>query len=143
MSHSNNYLPGFSTIRPDSGSWAGEGGPETLRDSKPLEKGTWLPEDTGVGSRAAVGQGTKPSVKGSHPVPDGQVTPLLKQRGNLETCGQSSSGVTPGTGAASPLSTGFPRQGYWSGLPFPSPGNLLVSPVLSGGTQSPEFKSWS
>ena len=24
-----------------------------------------------------------------------------------------------------PLSMGFPRQEYWSGLPFPSPGNLL------------------
>ena len=24
----------------------------------------------------------------------------------------------------SPLSTGFPRQEYWSGLPFPSPGDL-------------------
>ena len=24
-----------------------------------------------------------------------------------------------------PLSTGFPRQEYWSGLPFPSPGHLL------------------
>ena len=23
-----------------------------------------------------------------------------------------------------PLSIGFPRQEYWSGLPFPSPGNL-------------------
>ena len=23
-----------------------------------------------------------------------------------------------------PLSTGLPRQGYWSGLPFPSPGGL-------------------
>ena len=23
-----------------------------------------------------------------------------------------------------PLSMGFSRQGYWSGLPFPSPGNL-------------------
>ena len=23
-----------------------------------------------------------------------------------------------------PLSTGFPRQGYWSGLPFPSPWDL-------------------
>ena len=35
-----------------------------------------------------------------------------------------------------PLSMGFPRQKYWSGLPFPSPGNLpnpeteLVSPTL-------------
>ena len=35
-----------------------------------------------------------------------------------------------------PLSIGFPRQEYWRGLPFPSPGDLLdpgiepVSPVL-------------
>jgi len=37
---------------------------------------------------------------------------------------------------------GFPRQEYWSGLPFPSPGDLpdagikpvsLVSPALAGG----------
>ena len=41
-----------------------------------------------------------------------------------------------------PLSTGFPRQEHWSGLPFPSPGGLcntgikpicLVSPVLVDG----------
>ena len=37
-----------------------------------------------------------------------------------------------------PLSTGFPRQGYWSGLPFPlladlpNPGIELVSPGLAG-----------
>ena len=40
-----------------------------------------------------------------------------------------------------PLSTGFPRQEYWSGLPFPPPGDLpnpgikptfLVSPALAG-----------
>ena len=40
-----------------------------------------------------------------------------------------------------PLSMGFPRQGYWSGLPFPPPGDLPkpgielaspVSPVLAG-----------
>ena len=37
-----------------------------------------------------------------------------------------------------PLSMGFPRQEYWSGLPFPSPGNLLnwgespESPILTG-----------
>ncbi|CAN0554671.1 unnamed protein product, partial [Rangifer tarandus platyrhynchus] len=35
-----------------------------------------------------------------------------------------------------PLSMGFPRQEYWSGLPFPSPGDLpdlgikLASPAL-------------
>ena len=39
----------------------------------------------------------------------------------------------------SPLSTGFPGQGYWSGLPFPSPGDLPdpgiepVSPAFTGG----------
>ena len=40
-----------------------------------------------------------------------------------------------------PLSTGFPRQDYWSGLPFPAPGNRpgpgikpksLASPALAG-----------
>ena len=44
------------------------------------------------------------------------------------------------TGALqAPLSMGFPRQVYWSGLPFPSPGYLpdpgieTTSPVLTGG----------
>ena len=38
-----------------------------------------------------------------------------------------------------PLSMGFLRQGYWNGLPFPSPGDLpdpvikLKSPSLAGG----------
>ena len=41
-----------------------------------------------------------------------------------------------------PLSMGFPRQEYWSGLPLPTPGDFpdprielmsLVSPVLAGG----------
>ena len=37
-----------------------------------------------------------------------------------------------------PLSMGFPRQEYWGGLPFPSPGDLAdpgvepVSPALAG-----------
>ena len=36
-----------------------------------------------------------------------------------------SDSVTPGTEAhQAPLSMGFPRQGYWSGLPLPSPGDL-------------------
>ena len=43
-----------------------------------------------------------------------------------------------------PLSKGFPRQVYWSGLPFPSPGDLLdpgiepVSPALAGGFYTTE-----
>ena len=33
--------------------------------------------------------------------------------------------VTPQTiGQQAPLSRGFPTQEYWSGLPFPSPGDL-------------------
>ena len=29
-----------------------------------------------------------------------------------------------GLGREAPLSVGFPRQEYWSGLPFPSPGDV-------------------
>ena len=52
----------------------------------------------------------------------------------------SDSFVTPWAVAnQAPLSTGFGRQGHWSGLPFPSPGDLPVpgikpeSPALAGG----------
>ena len=48
--------------------------------------------------------------------------------------------VTPRTVTfQAPVSMGFPRQEYWSGLPFPSPGDLpdpgikLASPALAGG----------
>ena len=48
--------------------------------------------------------------------------------------------VTPWTVARqAPLSVGFSREEHWSGLPFPSPGDLpdagieLASPVLPGG----------
>ena len=48
--------------------------------------------------------------------------------------------ATPWTVAhQAPLSMGFPRQEYWSGLPFPPPGDLLdpgiepKSPALAGG----------
>ena len=43
-----------------------------------------------------------------------------------------------------PLSMGFPRQEYWSGLPFPSPGDLpdpgteLTTPALAGRFFTPE-----
>jgi len=47
--------------------------------------------------------------------------------------------VTPWTIACKPpLSMGFPRQEYWSWLPFPFPGDLdpgiePESPALAGG----------
>ena len=55
----------------------------------------------------------------------------------------SDSSVTPWTAAhQAPLSMGFSRQEYWSGLPFPPPGALpdpgieptsFMSPALPGG----------
>ena len=49
------------------------------------------------------------------------------------------------TAHQAPLSMGFSRQEYWSGLPFPPPGDLLdlgmepmsMSPSLAGGVSSP------
>ena len=35
-----------------------------------------------------------------------------------------------------PLSMGFSRQGYWSGLPFPSPGNLRDPEIKPGSPTS-------
>ena len=41
--------------------------------------------------------------------------------------------MTPWTVACqTPLSMGFPRQEYWSGLPFPSPGNLPNPEIKPG-----------
>ena len=33
-----------------------------------------------------------------------------------------------------PLSMGFSRQEYWSGLPFPSPGDLLIPGIEPGSS---------
>ena len=56
------------------------------------------------------------------------------------SCSVVSTSVTPWTVAhQGPLSIGFPRQEYWSGLPFLPPGDLPkagiepVSPALAGG----------
>ena len=41
--------------------------------------------------------------------------------------------MTPWTAASqAPLSMGFSRQEYWSGLPFPSPGDLPDSGIEPG-----------
>ena len=60
----------------------------------------------------------------------------------------SNSFETPWTVALQgPLSMGFPRQEYWSGLPFPPPGDLAdpgiepaspVSPALQADSLSAE-----
>ena len=50
--------------------------------------------------------------------------------------------VTPWTVARqTSLSVGFPRQEYWSGLPFPSPGNGL-SVVYRVSVSCPDKKHW-
>ena len=52
--------------------------------------------------------------------------------------------ATPRNAHQAPLSMGFPRQEYWSGFPFPSPGDLPdlgiepTSPALAGGFFTPE-----
>ena len=50
-----------------------------------------------------------------------------------------SGSVTPWTIAyQAPLSMEFSRQAYWSGLPFPSPGDLPVPGIKPG---SPTFQA--
>ena len=50
---------------------------------------------------------------------------LLGRLGVLCVCSVASDSVTPWTVAhQAPLSMKFSRQEYWSGLPFPSPGDL-------------------
>ena len=60
----------------------------------------------------------------------------------LTTCDCMLSHVRFFVALQAPLSMGFPRQEYWSGLPFPSPKDLLnleieptspASPALAGG----------
>ena len=47
--------------------------------------------------------------------------------------------ATPWTVARQPpLSMGFPRQEYWSGLPFPSPGDLPNPGIEPMSLMSPE-----
>ena len=61
------------------------------------------------------------------------------------SCSVMSDSVTPWTVAhQGPLTTGFSRQEYWSGLPFPSPGDPPdpgiepASPALAGGFSTTE-----
>ena len=54
-------------------------------------------------------------------------------KGESVSCSQVSDSATPWTAAGqAPLSMGFSRQEYWSGSPFPSPGNLLNPGIKPG-----------
>ena len=64
---------------------------------------------------------------------------------NYEMCVLSlsvvSNSVTPWTAAhQAPLSMGFSRQEYWSGLPFPSPGDL-PNPEIEPGSPALQVDS--
>ena len=51
--------------------------------------------------------------------------------------------ATPWTLAhQAPLSMGFSRQGYWSGLPFPSPGDLPDPGIEPMSLTSPTLEGW-
>ena len=57
-------------------------------------------------------------------------------------CAVMSDSVTPGTVARqAPLSTEFPGQEYWSGLPFPSPEDLPVPRIEPASLASPASAS--
>ena len=71
----------------------------------------------------------------AHHVPLGKST----LPGSVLVASVMSDSATPWTVARqAPLSMGFPRQEYWNGLPFPSPGALPdpemepASPSLAG-----------
>ena len=50
--------------------------------------------------------------------------------------------ATPRTIACqAPLSIGFSRQEYWSGLPFPSPGDLSNSGIEPASPESPALQA--
>ena len=72
---------------------------------------------------------------------------------SLALCSVMSDSLQPHALAhQAPLSVGFPRQKYWSRLPFPTPGDLLdlgiepaslVSPTLAGRYFTTQFSSVS
>ena len=74
----------------------------------------------------------------------GTVTSVLKKFSSV--CAQALNCVwlfpTPWTVAhQAPLPMGFPRQEYWSGLPFPPPGDLSHSEIKPTSLMSPALAS--
>ena len=115
-------------VLPDSGVWEGQREPELQQPQYTL----WQPSITGAGVT-----GDSNSIMASNKN-TGQLYCL-----SLFCCLAPKFYLTlenPWTIAHKPpLSVGFPRQEYWSGLPFPSPEDLpdleieLLSPTLTGG----------
>ena len=82
----------------------------------------------------------------------GAVFPLCCLKVKVKSLSRVRLFATPWNGAhQAPLSMGFSRQEYWSGLPFPSPGDLpdpgieLRSPALQADaltSEPPGAKLW-
>ena len=70
---------------------------------------------------------------------------MAKKNSKNESCSVMSDSVTPWiVTCQAPLSMEFSRQEYWSGLPFPSPGDLPdpgVNPGLPHCTYIAGFRS--
>ena len=73
--------------------------------------------------------------QGNYPGPNASWTPPVKSENVSRSVGLTPCDPWP-VASQAPLSKGFPRLEYWSGLPFPSPGDLPdpgmepVSPAL-------------
>ena len=69
-------------------------------------------------------------------------TPIRRGMGKWLSCSVLSDSVTPRTAAyQAPLSMGFPRQEYWNGLPFPSPG-ARPHPAIKPGSPALQADSF-
>ena len=63
---------------------------------------------------------------------------IFSQGGGTQSLSHVQLFATPWTVAhKATLSMLFPRQGYWSGLPFPSPGHLLNPDIEPASLMSP------
>ena len=92
--------------------------------------------------------------RGGHRVPRGLRLETLGHRVHAKLFRHDRLSVTPGTAAhQAPLSMGFSREEYWSGVPFPPPGafptwelnlHLSTSSALAAGSlpQAPPGKPW-
>ena len=85
-------------------------------------KAVSVDEDTGAGSGGVTGPRSHEYVTWSQ---GGDPGPVPPRSGTGVTSTRWCLFVTPWTVARQALQfMGFPRQGFWSGLPFPSPGNF-------------------
>ena len=113
--------------------------PQLPQADRPLPTSCWsrdaqLPKNTHLG----LSQEQEPRER--EPLGSGGPNPPIQSQVGVHVLSRVQLSATPWTVARqAPLSMGFPRQGYWSGLPFHTPGDLpdpgieLECPALAGG----------